>query len=81
VHVKRYEGVDEVMENPEGWLDARWKEKDELLHRFIERQSFQEPDVSGCVAVCVLLWEVWVVWRAKARGRGMGPARGVTLLP
>ncbi len=42
VHVKVYEGDEAVRTDVEGWLDARWKEKDVLLERFIHEQCFDE---------------------------------------
>ncbi len=41
VHVKTYEVDEALMGNPEQWLDARWVEKDALLERFIQTQSFK----------------------------------------
>ena len=40
VHVKTYEVDEALVANPEQWLDARWVEKDALLERFIQTQSF-----------------------------------------
>lgn len=44
VHCKKYEGDAFVLHNAQDWLDDRWREKDEMLHDFIEQQKFRVGD-------------------------------------